>query len=385
MKKYLFIMTPMLPFPPYKGGAVQNLVEQIVLYNEKNRKMLCTITSVFEEETDISYKNSEVLNIKIPSILLKIRDKQIKKISGICRMLIEKIYLIKIISYIREKKFDGIVFENTLSYGNAVKKYSKGSKLILHLHNDDITNQKNSKKKLEAYDKIICVSEYIKDCVKDKVNKEISVVYNGIDVKQFKRNQIDRENMRNKYNIKKNQKVLLFSGRIVKEKGVAELIKAINLINDDVVLVILGSKIYGKNVKDDYYNLINNLIKTSSKRIIMTGFVNYDEISKYYSMSDVGILPSLCEEALSLSVLEYMSAGLPIIISNSGGMKELYDSKCGYIIDKNEKFVENLSDAICKMINNENNYINFSNHVLEKSKNYDSKTYVKSMISELIK
>ncbi|MFR1757607.1 glycosyltransferase family 4 protein [uncultured Clostridium sp.] len=351
MKKVLFIPSPTLPFPPVKGGAVQNLLNFLVEDNDKKQKLDIYITSVYDilaEKKASSLKNCKVHFIKVPKVLVKIRDKQVKWVSGVCARIIERIYIKGIRNIIRKINLDVIVFENTYKYSKILEKDLQNKYKILHLHNDYLNvDEKNAKVLAESYDEIICISRFIQERVRAVSNVKTDVVYNGIEIERFKRNLESYKNIRSKYNIPNDSIVFLFSGRIVIEKGVLELVKAFNKLNrNDVFLIILGSRIYGKTVNDEYTAKVLEEVEKSNKKIKMIGYINYEEINKYYSACDIGVQPTLCEEALSLSVIEYLSTGMPAIISNSGGMVELVTDSCGFIIDRDNNFIDNLANKM---------------------------------------
>lgn len=110
-----------------------------------------------------------------------------------------------------------------------------------------------------------------------------------------------------------NKFVLGYSGRISKEKDIDTLLKAFYIIkqsNSNVELLIIGDG--PDSVKDD--------LKKSGVKI--TGFVS--NVEDYLNALDVFVLPSLTETT-SLSTMEAMSCGLPVIVTHIGYPKEYID------------------------------------------------------------
>ncbi|MDJ9034536.1 glycosyltransferase family 4 protein [Clostridium perfringens] len=157
--------------------------------------------------------------------------------------------------------------------------------------------------------------KYFKNKFKIKEEK----IYNqflSIDNKSIKEldpyKQEIREYYRKKYEISNESKVILYSGRLIDIKNIDCIIRAISLLDDkNITLLITGDGI-----------LKNELVKLSNKlnvNIRITGFIkNQQELFKHYFISDLFILPSL-DEAWGLVVNEAMNAGLPVIVSENCG------------------------------------------------------------------
>jgi hypothetical protein len=82
-------------------------------------------------------------------------------------------------------------------------------------------------------------------------------------------------------------------------------------------------------------------------RIIFTGYVNNEELYKYHQISDIQVIPSLCEDAAPLVPIEGMCSGLPLIVTDSGGMIEYIDDACALVVSRDE-IVKNLTKAIMR-------------------------------------
>lgn len=387
MRKVLFVPSPTLPFPPVNGGAVQNLLNFLVESNEMNKNYNIEITSIFDSEAKkISdrYLSCKVHYINIPNLLVQLRDKQIRYLSGRFSSFIEYVYLNGIKKILTSNKYDIVIFENTHKYAYLLRDYLKNTYKLLHLHNDYLNSQiRNAELYTNSFDEIICISKYIqKQVLSIGNNTKTEVVYNGIDTSKFQKNTRARSTIRSQLKIDDNTKVVLFSGRLVKEKGVLELVKAFSKVDEklNTALLIIGSKTYGTTIKDKYLKDLEKMVSSSKMRIMFTGYVNYNEIADYYSVCDIGVMPTtLYEEALSLSVIEYMSMGMPVLISNSGGMVELVDPDCGFVIERNEEFISNLTARMEMLIRDENKFKLYSEEASIRANQFDKKIYCESM------
>ena len=140
----------------------------------------------------------------------------------------------------------------------------------------------------------------------------------------------------------------MYTGRLVKEKGVKELILAFvklleALPKKNYKLLIVGSKA-GKNSKKDKY--IKELIKISKpfeENIIFTGFIDYKDLPVLHAISNVQVIPSRWGEALGNVVIEGMASRIKQIATDDGGIKELIENTNATIIS-----VDNLIDNLYK-------------------------------------
>jgi glycosyltransferase involved in cell wall biosynthesis len=123
--------------------------------------------------------------------------------------------------------------------------------------------------------------------------------------------------------------VLLFVGQIIPRKGIMELLafwKKFESEHKEPQLVLLGDGEQFKEASD--YIKENNV-----KNIRLLGRVDYTEVSQFYAMADIFLIPTL-EDNWSLVVPEAMSCGLPIICSTYNGCwPELVKPENGWVFD----------------------------------------------------
>ena len=204
-------------------------------------------------------------------------------------------------------------------------------------------------------DKIIVLSEGVKKYFKDTYNRDTEFIPNGINPPNIREAKIIKE----KYNLNKND-YILFLARIVPEKGLHYLIEAFKKIDTNKKLVIAG----GASHTNDYLEKIKEMAKQDN-RIIMTGFVQGEELEELYSNCYLYCLPSDIE-GMPISLLEAMSYGCRCLVSdieeNTQVTKEYAECfKKGNVAD--------LKENLELLINKENepeekNQI--SNYILEK-------------------
>lgn len=154
-------------------------------------------------------------------------------------------------------------------------------------------------------DEIIVLSENVKKYFKKTYNRETVFIPNGIEKPTNRKANI----IKSKYNLDKDD-YILFLARIVPEKGLDDLIDAYNKVNTDKKLVIAG----GASHTNDYLKHIKEKVK-NNKNIIMTGFVQGEELDELYSNAYLYCLPSHIE-GMPISLLEAMSYGCNILVSD---------------------------------------------------------------------
>ena len=154
-------------------------------------------------------------------------------------------------------------------------------------------------------DKIIVLSKGVQQYFKDTYNRDTVFIPNGVNKPVIRKADI----VHKKYGLAKDD-YILFLARIVPEKGLHYLIEAFKQINTDKKLVIAG----GASHTNDYLEQIKEMAKTDD-RIIMTGFVQGQELEELYSNCYLYCLPSDVE-GMPISLLEAMSYGCNCLISN---------------------------------------------------------------------
>ncbi len=129
--------------------------------------------------------------------------------------------------------------------------------------------------------------------------------------------------------------VVLFVGRLVKEKGVLELLMSTDRFPKDVLLTIAGSgPLEGE---------VSKVAKLHSERIKYLGRINNDDLPKYYSGADVLIVPSIHEEGFGRIILESLACGTPVIGADRGAIPDAMNQQVGLLIDVSP---ENINKAI---------------------------------------
>ncbi len=149
--------------------------------------------------------------------------------------------------------------------------------------------------------------------------EKINVVPNGVNLNLY--NGIERDyDFRRRYAMD-NEKIILFMGRLVYEKGIQTLIAAMPKILDhyhDAKLVICGKG----GMMDELRNQVNFL--GLNEKVYFTGYVAAKDVPKMYKCADVAVFPSTYEP-FGIVALEAMLSGTPVVTSDIGGLNEIVD------------------------------------------------------------
>lgn len=188
-------------------------------------------------------------------------------------------------------------------------------------------------------DEIIVLSQNVQNYFMDTYHRETNFISNGIQANEQREAQIITE----KYQLKKDD-YILYLARIVPEKGVHYLIDAFKKISTDKKLVIAG----GSSGTGEYFDQISKLA-AQDDRIIMTGFVQGEELQELYSNAYVYVLPSDIE-GMPISLLEAMSYGNCCLTSDIKENSEIIEDK-GVVFRKSD--VSDLQNKLEYLIHNE--------------------------------
>ena len=180
--------------------------------------------------------------------------------------------------------------------------------------------------------------------------------------------------------------ILIFSGRVNKEKGILELIQAMCQLEGypNIKLLVIGSSFYGNTNKEDKF--IRSLKEQAAKiqdRILFTGFIPYNKMPKYLKLSDIAVIPSNWDDPFPTTVLEAQAMGLPIITTKRGGIPEEVTEKNAILLNTDEQFVDNLASAILDLYQHPEKRKQMAKASLERSKLFDKETYAKNFFKAL--
>lgn len=201
---------------------------------------------------------------------------------------------------------------------------------------------------------------------------KIKVIYNGVDLIKFSpENKNHCNELREKFNISKKTRIILFVGSGFKRKGLDILIQALPYLKSDYLLFVVG-----KGDLRPYIKMANKL-KVDDK-ILFLGISK--EIEKIYSASDIFVLPTLYDP-FSNATLEAMASGLCVVTTKNNGAAEIIeDGKEGFILKNTFSKIE-LAEKIELALKN---YEVMGYEARKKSENYSIDSQAEHFLSIIL-
>lgn len=205
---------------------------------------------------------------------------------------------------------------------------------------------------LMAADTIITISNFSKEEIATRIGyprDKIRVIYEGVDHDKFKPAPPD-EKFKAKYNIGRNEKTALYVGSGEKRKNLPTLLHGFKKLTKkypDVKLMLVG------RLEDHIRNKLQEFVKELgiTKQLIFTGYVPSEELPKLYNVADVLVFPTLYEGGFGLPILEAMSCGVPVIVSNIPPLKETVGIDTGIMVDPRD--VNGFAKAMYEVLTND--------------------------------
>jgi len=204
-----------------------------------------------------------------------------------------------------------------------------------------------AKKVTEAGTKFVGLQEDTATVITDiyGVAKPVTIIPNGTDVQLFNFDAKLGQKIRNKHSLPENATVVIYTGKIIPEKGVSILIKAFAKLAQDknysklrCVLVGAGSLEYIESLK----KLVPDSIRD---KIIFSGPVPQHQLPGYYSASNIAVWP--LQE--SLSMLDAAACQLPFIANTTLGARQRLENDNALLYTKNDHL--DLAEKIARLYN----------------------------------
>ncbi len=280
-------------------------------------------------------------------------------------------YARQIAQELGRSKYDIIHVYNFSQFAPIMRRYNPDSKIVLHMHCEWLTQLDAGQiaQRLEAVDLILGCSPHITGKIQARFPQYAArarTLFNGVDTRNFTGNTTPD---------KAAPRTILFSGRISPEKGIHVLLDAFTRIARTfprVRLVLVGMAaaaplrfIVGlsdeKPVQElqRFYTgepylaqLQRRIPPELQDRVFFAGFTPHAEVARYYRQADILVNPSL-SEAFGMSLIEAMSAGLPVVATRAGGMVDIVvDGQTGFLVPPDDATA--LAQAVLALLQDDN-------------------------------
>lgn len=223
----------------------------------------------------------------------------------------------------------------------------KGNKVIFEAHNWPDSKQWLYKKFIKRVDKIIVITKFLKEeYVKNgSLSEKILVAPDGVDLGKFDID-LSKESARDKLKLPQDKKIILYTGNLLKWKGVDTLIEAGKLLKDDSLIYIVGGS---ESYLKEYHEKISGF-----DNITLIEAISHAQIPIWLKASDVLVLPNSGKEKISknytspLKMFEYMASKRPIVASDLPSIREILNEKNAMLVesDNPESFVRGLKKVL---------------------------------------
>lgn len=183
-----------------------------------------------------------------------------------------------------------------------------------------------------------------------------------------------------------NDKIILYVGRLVHEKGIKYLLESFKKVHKrfpNAQLVFIGSGDLKSHIEEFRKN--NNL----ENYIVLKGSIPNKDLPAYYQHATIFVSPSITikkwEEQVGMTNIQAMSCGLPVVSTTSGGIPEYVPNKiAGLLVPERDS--DRLSSAIISLLDDNRLRDRLSIQAREYAiKHYDLKNNVKKAEDYIIK
>jgi starch synthase len=180
------------------------------------------------------------------------------------------------------------------------------------------------KNAFESADAVIAVSDGMRrDILRSYPaldESKVSVVYNGIDLERWK--PVVDDDVLDRYGIDVSRPTVVFVGRITRQKGLPYLLRAIEMLPEDVQVVLCAGAPDTPAIMQEVSAGVRALQETRGGVIWIDTLLSQHDLSAVLSSSTVFVCPSIYEP-LGIVNLEAMACGLPVVGTATGGIPEV--------------------------------------------------------------
>lgn len=366
-------------YPPYKGGIGNVAFEQVERLSALGYK-----STVFTLSDSESSDNPIVTPLKCwfrlgnagfcPSLIWRLRDFDIVLLHYPFYGSAGFVWLSKLLGFLQGRLF--LFFHMDASFSNLFFRFLSLPSFVIR------------GSLFRMADRVFCASlDYVKHSSISGIYRELRDRFVeapfGSKLSPKKSDQNNLTKIHDQYNLRTEDKTILFVGGLDRAhyfKGVSVLLESFALIFDQVPeakLIIIGD-----GDLRSYYEKESRKIGIKD-RVIFTGSVSDEDLSTFYSLASLFILPSSTKaEAFGLVIADAKQFGLPVIASDLPGVRDVVGDG-GLLVKSGD--VEDLSTKIIKILTDPILSSNLSEKSLEESIKYNWSSHIERLEKEIIK
>ncbi|TXK46967.1 glycosyltransferase family 4 protein [Pontibacter qinzhouensis] len=328
------------PFSPLRGGALARWVYEV--YRRINVDCL-----VFAAPDKNAYTGLNLYQVPTENF-----TKYLKGSKQVSHHLKYNLYPLVIALYCKWKNINTIHILNRPAYALVFRKVLPKARIILHMQNSHLLSlpDKLLADVMKSNDEIISCSKFLNDEINERTqfsfDKKLKVIFNGA-------NTYNSAMLANLQSARSNsERSIVFVGRVVREKGVLELINAFSEVCkslDNVHLYIIGGHHFGDDYESDFIHEVKFEASKLKDKVTFTGYLTHDQILPILVNASIFVCPSTWEEPFGMVLTEAMAVKLPIIASNRGGIPEVIGNT-GILIEPEN--TNQFADAIIYLLEN---------------------------------
>lgn len=296
----------------------------------------------------------------------------------------QKSFIKQVTSRIKKNKPDVILIENRPSFVPIVRKAHKDIPIVLNMHSHVFASRRaisplRMKKVKKQVDCFITNSNYLRQYFIKKhgiSKRKIHAVHLGVNVAAYSLSKEGRKiisEKRESLGFKKHHRVMMYAGRLMREKGVHLLIRTFKQIakrDQHARLLIVGGTGYGNNRKNKYVSYLKKLARPIKEKVRFVNFIPSKEMPEWYHICDIVATPSVWNEPFCRVNIEGMAAGKPILTSTRGGIGEVVEhDKTGYLIPP-KKWMKTIPDIWEQMWNSVSFFTPFANRSISRASEF---------------
>jgi spore coat protein SA len=328
------LLTEAEPFSEFYGGTISRWAGN-VLRNAPAAVVVCP-------SADITWKFPSEAILVLPGLARyrRLRHYLLQLPWALHRAVLQRVFraLLK-----RVRPGDVVWIHNRPDFAIALTPHihRAGGRVVLHLHNAHLVESPIALMRQVRVDRLVFVSEFLLKQTRRKFPSlgTSPVLYNGADETIFYPASSRLE--------KPEIPVVLFVGRLIKDKGVHVLVDAMKLLAQQGVklqLRIVGSSNFGDSRETDY---INQLKANVPATVTFLPYRSGAALGDLFREADMFCSPSIWEEPFCLVNVEAFASGLPVVSTRGGGTSEIFADGGGILVERGS--AEQLASALRRL------------------------------------